>query len=131
MVARIGLNQAPKAKIYLAEWRETKFATQQELADAMNTTAATVSRIETGERDWSRGYLEALAYLVDCKVADLFQHPDKTRNKPSFEELMSVASSLSEDRIAGLVAFLREHEADVPQQEPSAANLQAQPARAK
>lgn len=32
----------------------------------METTAATVSRIENGDRDWSKGYLEAFAFVIGC-----------------------------------------------------------------
>lgn len=32
----------------------------------MGTTAAQVSRVETGERDWGKGYLEAFAHVIGC-----------------------------------------------------------------
>ncbi|MER9130719.1 helix-turn-helix transcriptional regulator [Mesorhizobium sp. M0520] len=86
MVARIKLDEAPEAKIYLAEWRETKFPTQPALAEAMNTAPATVSRIETGERDWGKGYLEALAYLVGCQVPDLFYPPNVAPERPEAQD---------------------------------------------
>ncbi|MGE3649370.1 MAG: helix-turn-helix domain-containing protein [Reyranellaceae bacterium] len=119
MVVRIKLNAAPAAPIYLAEWRETKFATQRELAEAMNTTSATVSRIETGEREWSKGYLEALAYLVGCQVADLFQPPDTVRNSPKqgmpeLSELMRLAGKLEPEQIEGLIALLGKNTVSAP-----------------
>lgn len=66
MVARIGLKNAKPVKTYFAEWRVWKNWTQQELADRMDTSAATVSRIEKGERDWGKGYLEAFSFVVGC-----------------------------------------------------------------
>lgn len=66
MVARIGLKGAKPVRTYFREWREWKNWTQQELADRLETTAATVSRIEKGERDWGKGYLEAFAYVIGC-----------------------------------------------------------------
>ncbi|PBC23503.1 helix-turn-helix domain-containing protein [Mesorhizobium sp. USDA 4775] len=75
MVARFKLDAAPEAKVYLQEWRETKFPTQQALSDEIGLAAATISRIETGEREWGKGYLEALAHAVGCQVADLFGPP--------------------------------------------------------
>ena len=66
MVARIGLRSARPVRTYWREWREWKGWTQQELADRMETTAATVSRIEKGDRDWSKGYLEAFSYVIGC-----------------------------------------------------------------
>lgn len=67
MVARIGLRGARPVRTYWREWREWKGWTQQELADRLETTAATVSRIEKGDRDWSKGYLEAFAYVMGCE----------------------------------------------------------------
>lgn len=32
----------------------------------METTAATVSRIEKGDRDWGKGYLEAFSHVIGC-----------------------------------------------------------------
>lgn len=66
MVSRIGLKGAKPVRTYFREWREWKNWTQQELADRMETTAATVSRIEKGERDWGKGYLEAFSYVIGC-----------------------------------------------------------------
>lgn len=66
MVARIGLKSAKPVRTYFKEWREWKGWTQQELADRMEITAATVSRIESGDRDWSKGYLEAFSHVIGC-----------------------------------------------------------------
>lgn len=66
MVTRIGLKSAKPIRTFFKEWREWKGWTQQELAEAMETTTATVSRIEGGARDWSKGYLEAFSYVIGC-----------------------------------------------------------------
>ena len=66
MVTRIGLKGAKPVQTYFAEWREWKGWTQQELADRLETTAATVSRVESGDRDWGKGYLEAFAHVIGC-----------------------------------------------------------------
>lgn len=78
MVVRLGLPAVQDTKIYLKEWREWKGWTQQDLADRMDTTKQTVSRVESGSRDWSKGYLEAMAYCLDCEVPDLFRRPDQS-----------------------------------------------------
>lgn len=116
MVARIGIAAAPPAKLYLAEWRQTKFETQDELAEAMGTSGATVSRIENGDRDWSKGYLEALAYLVGCQVKDLFQKPSKADlvRDTRIAELMDLVADMPDtalDHLIGLIsASARESE---------------------
>lgn len=82
MVTRLGLTTVPGTKLYLKEWREQKGWTQQELADRMETTKATVSRVENGMRDWSKGYLEAMAFSLGCQVPDLFRHPNEMTCSP-------------------------------------------------
>ncbi|RCL00131.1 MAG: Toxin from toxin-antitoxin system [Candidatus Tokpelaia sp. JSC189] len=77
MTARYKLPGAPEAKVYLQEWRETKFDTQQALSNATGLPTPTISRYETGQREWGKGYLEALAYVVGCRVQDLFNPPPK------------------------------------------------------
>lgn len=76
MAVRYKFAKAPEAKVFLQEWRETKFATQQALSDVIGLPAPTISRYETGEREWGKGYLEALAYAVGCRVPDLFAAPN-------------------------------------------------------
>jgi transcriptional regulator with XRE-family HTH domain len=66
MVTRIGLRSARPIRTYFKEWREWKGWTQQEVADRLETTTATVSRIENGARDWSKGYVEAFAHVIGC-----------------------------------------------------------------
>jgi transcriptional regulator with XRE-family HTH domain len=66
MVTRIGLASAKPIRTYFIEWREWKGWTQQELADRLETTVATVSRVENGARDWGKGYLEAFAHVIGC-----------------------------------------------------------------
>lgn len=66
MVERIGLKGAKPVRTYFREWREWKGFTLEELASRMETTAATVSRVENGKRDWGKGYLEAFSFVVGC-----------------------------------------------------------------
>lgn len=131
MAKRIKLASAPEAKLYLAEWRKVKFDSQQELADALNTTAAAVSRIETGKREWNKGYLEALAYLVGCQVPDLFLSPDTTRNKPNLSELMDLVGNLDEHQIEGLIALFGKNKASALLAAPSSEGLPERKAKAK
>ena len=76
MTERINLQEAPTTTHYFKEWRVWKGWTQQQLADEMQTTKATVSRIENGTRDWSKGYLEAFSHVVGCaSIADPISRP--------------------------------------------------------
>lgn len=84
MVTRIGAKRPPK--LYLAEHREQKGLTQEQLAARMGTTKANISRWETGSRDPTTKVLAALAYALfgEVDVAKLFHHPDR----PSPDDLL-------------------------------------------
>lgn len=58
-------------RIFLREWREYRNLTQEQLADRLETTAATISRIETGNRDYTGAFLEAAADALQCELKDL------------------------------------------------------------
>ena len=63
-------------RFYLAEWREHRGLTQQQLANRLGVTGVTVSRWETGQRqpDWDA---EAdIAKALNADPVDLRRHPD-------------------------------------------------------
>jgi transcriptional regulator with XRE-family HTH domain len=62
-------------KLFLKEWRKAKGLTQERLAARLETTAATISRIETGEINYTRESLESLAAALDIEPADLLRDP--------------------------------------------------------
>lgn len=93
MVTRIG----PKKpfRLYIAERREKAGLSQEQLAERVGTSKASISRWETGERDPTAKVLAAIAYALDKEVADLFRDP----KRPSADELLA-GSSESEVRKA-------------------------------
>src|ERR1051326_6447126 len=60
MVERIGPKR-PRQRAYLREHREALGWSQTELANRMATTKSTISRYETGKRDYPGGFLAAFA----------------------------------------------------------------------
>ena len=70
--------------LYLAEWRERRKLTQQQLADQLGSSDVTVSRWETGQREPNLGTQKAIAEVLDIEVADLHRHPDQ----PSADALL-------------------------------------------
>lgn len=63
-------------RYYIAEWRESRGLTQEQLAGRLDTTSVTVSRWETGKRRPDLDALAALAEALDCAITDLARHPD-------------------------------------------------------
>lgn len=66
-------------KIYLAEYREKRGLTQEQLAARLETTAMTVSRWERRATAVSTDTLEAIAEALgsNLQAEDLYHHPDE------------------------------------------------------
>lgn len=76
MVVRIGRKRPLRfRRMFLKEHREAAGLTQEQLAERMGTTKATVSRIETGQRDYTGGFLEAAADALGKPDASVFYRP--------------------------------------------------------
>lgn len=60
---------------FIKEWRQYRNLTQQQVADRIESTKATVSRIENGRTKYRQESLEALAFALGCEPADLFRPP--------------------------------------------------------
>lgn len=55
----------------LREWREKAKISMNQLATAVGTTAATISRLETGERSLTKEWAERIAPILDVRPAAL------------------------------------------------------------
>ena len=82
MVTRIGPRRP--IKLYIAEWREHRRLTQQQLADRIGSSKSTISRWESNSRDLTVNAMAAIAEALDCKVADMHRPP----NQPTADDLM-------------------------------------------
>lgn len=66
-----------KRPFYLAAWRRYRNLTQQELADALDTSKGYISDLERGKRRYNQDLLEALAKALSCEPADfLIRNPE-------------------------------------------------------
>lgn len=66
-------NRTPeqRRRTFIAEWREFRGLTQEGLADLLDTTKATISRIEGRKIGYSQDFLEACADALGTHVASL------------------------------------------------------------
>lgn len=71
-------------RLFIAEWREDKGLTQQQLADRLGTSDVTVSRWETRARQPDNNAQEAIAEALGIEPTDLRRHPDQ----PSADALL-------------------------------------------
>lgn len=70
---------APKKplRLYLAEWREHKELTQEELGRRLKVASQTVSRWETGERRPDLDAQAAISEALGIQPVDLYRRPDQ------------------------------------------------------
>lgn len=90
-------------KLYLAEWREEKELTQQQLADRLATSDVTISRWETGKRRPNLDAQEAIAEALGIEAVDLRRHPDT----PSADALLRDQPQEVVDQALKLIAAIR------------------------
>lgn len=105
MPPRIGARKP--VRLYLAEWRESRNLTQQQLADRLETSDVTISRWETGKRRPDDDAKSAIAWVLGIEVVDLYRHPER----PSADALLRGQSAEVQDQgfrvIEALVANSR------------------------
>lgn len=72
-------------RLFLAQWREKKGLTQQQVADRMETSDATISRYETGER---RPDINAQAAYAEALGLEHFTQLWRDPERPSADDLL-------------------------------------------
>jgi transcriptional regulator with XRE-family HTH domain len=68
MVTRIEAKGVRPLTLYFKQWRKSAKLTQEQLAELLNVSAATVSRIENGKRDYTGKYLTAFVHFIRCPL---------------------------------------------------------------
>lgn len=91
---------------FFREWRQHAQLSQKQLAKRVGKTAATVSRIENGMREFSGEYLLKFAEAVGCPFpGDPINRPP---TKVSIDELIERSNSAETERIKQqVVDFLK------------------------
>ena len=102
MIPRIGSKKA--LILHLADWREEKGLTQQELADRMDTSDVTISRWETGKRKPSDKAKADLAYALGLDdPIDLYRDP----RRPSADALIRGQPQEVVDQVLKVIIAIR------------------------
>lgn len=102
MAARIGPRRPRRT--YLAEWREYRSLTQQQLGDRLGVSDVTVSRWETGRALLNTNVLAALSEALSIEPQDLYRHPDQ----PSADALLRDQPVEIRDQAIKLIRALRQ-----------------------
>lgn len=93
-------------RVYLAEWREHKNLTQQQLADRLGCDVMTISRWELHKVAISTDALAALAEALGGDIMepeDLYHHPDK----PTPNQLLRGQSIEIQEQALSIIRAIR------------------------
>jgi transcriptional regulator with XRE-family HTH domain len=82
MAARIYPKRPPK--VFVAEWRESKGLTQEQLGARLGVRGVTVSRWETDARTPDLNVLAAICEALGIDISAIYHHPDR----PSADDLL-------------------------------------------
>jgi transcriptional regulator with XRE-family HTH domain len=76
---------------FIRQWRQHRGLTLRQLAERLETSAASISRLEVGEQPYSQEVLEALAGALNCEPQDLISR------KPGTETMWSLWEQAKQD----------------------------------
>jgi len=100
--------RAAYTRTYIREWRKHRGLSLEELASRVETTAATLSRIERGQQPYSQPLLEALAQTLNCRPADLIMRPPGMID--TIESVFGELSPTSQKQFLAVVKALKDAE---------------------
>ena len=75
MVKRLELGDVKPLRNYFREWRKFAGYTQQTLGEKIGMAPGSISRIETGERDFNGHFLALFCAAVGCRPGDPLNRP--------------------------------------------------------
>lgn len=101
MPVRIGPKR--RRRIFLAEWREDRGLTQEQLANRLETTAMTISRWERQIVLLTTDAMDAVAEALGIEPEDLYHHPDR----PSPNQLLRGQSAEIESQAISIIKAIR------------------------
>jgi transcriptional regulator with XRE-family HTH domain len=87
----------------LALWRKRKGWTQAELAARLDTTDASINRIENGKQNWTPEFLVDAARVFECSIYDLLP-PDPNTVMVRMSMLDDEGRRAAEAMIDGLLS---------------------------
>lgn len=88
MVAIVDHPGFQPARLYLAEWREHLGFTQEQVAEACDTSKGQISRLENGKRKASNDWLSAYAGALGIRPEQFYSPP----SEPSVDAILAAVS---------------------------------------
>jgi transcriptional regulator with XRE-family HTH domain len=70
--------KGPRRRTHIADWRRHRNLTQDQLAEILDTSKATISRIENGEIPYGQDFVEACADALGCEPGELIDRDPRS-----------------------------------------------------
>lgn len=71
MPSRIGYQKRGRRRTFIKQWRDFRGLSQAQLAERLETSESSISRIESGTQPYTQDFLEACAEALSTDVASL------------------------------------------------------------
>jgi transcriptional regulator with XRE-family HTH domain len=101
MIERIGPRKPPR--LYIREWMRTKKLTQTEMANRLDCSNGTVSKLVTGHMEMTVNWLQGFADAMQIDPVDLFRDP----NTPTQFDLLRGETPTKQAEIVRVIKALK------------------------
>lgn len=101
-LAPVGNSKTVAIPLHLRAWRNYRGLKQDQLAERIGTTAATISRIENARQNWDQAFLQAAADALRCEPVDLL-----VRDPTDPEGIWSIWENVEPTRRAEAASLLK------------------------
>ncbi|MCF1470580.1 helix-turn-helix transcriptional regulator [Agrobacterium vitis] len=105
--------QRRASKIYLKEWLDFRGMTAERLADHLDVSKGTISKLMNGKQRYNQDWMEKIAFALNCDVPDLYFLPSRPAfpsnwNAKSYEIFVEACklSDSEAEKALGLIKVL-------------------------
>lgn len=96
-----------KVPHYLKEWRKFRGLTQQELADALDTSKSVISDMERGELQLSPKWLRRIAPILQAQPGHILDHDPRELDNDIIDIWAHIAERDRDQAIRVLKSFVK------------------------
>lgn len=95
-------------KTHIRAWRTFRGLSQEQLADAVGITTASLSRIENGKQPYNQRQLELMSGALNCEAWQLIAVDPAVENSSNVESIFSRIASKDREDARNYLRYLAE-----------------------
>lgn len=100
-----GMSNETLGHTFIKAWRKHRELTQDQLADAIGITTASLSRIENGKQPYNQRQVEQIATVLRCSTGDLLSRDPSAKSADIVEIWDRISADKRDQARAVLQAF--------------------------